>query len=120
MFLTKDILSPLQLKRISDHKYSSSGRTLMDPIVQPFWNWLVQKLPLWLAPNLMTVMGLFINILTSIILICYSPDGTREVTYTTFLECICFYDIGEIPFSCYIVFKYPFVTDLYCNNEIHF
>lgn len=121
MFLTKDILSPLQLKRISDHKYSSSGRTLMDPIVQPFWNWLVQKLPLWLAPNLMTVMGLFINILTSIILICYSPDGTREVTYTTFLECICFYDtIGEIPFSCYIVFKYPFVMDLCCNNEIHF
>ncbi|KFM82416.1 Cholinephosphotransferase 1, partial [Stegodyphus mimosarum] len=78
MFLTRDILSPVQLKRLSDHKYSSSGRTLLDPIVQPFWNWLVQKLPLWLAPNLMTISGLLINILTSVILICYSPDATQE------------------------------------------
>lgn len=87
MFLTRDILSPIQLKRLSDHKYSSSGRTLLDPIVQPFWNWLVLKLPLWLAPNLMTVTGLFINILTSVILICYSPDGTLEAPRWTFVFC---------------------------------
>lgn len=80
MFLTKDILSPIQLKRLTDHQYCYTGRTLLDPIVQPFWNWLVLKLPLWLAPNLMTIGGLFINILTSLILICYSPDGTHEVS----------------------------------------
>lgn len=88
MFLTKDILSPQQLKRLSDHKYSSSGRTLMDPVVQPFWNWLVLKLPLWLAPNLMTISGLFINILTSVILFCYSPDATDEVFEAGFLICL--------------------------------
>ncbi|XP_055941537.1 cholinephosphotransferase 1-like isoform X1 [Argiope bruennichi] len=87
MFLTKDILSPVQLKRLSDHRYSSSGRTLLDPIVQPFWNWLVLKLPLWLSPNLMTISGLMINILTSLILICYSPDGTQEAPRWAFIFC---------------------------------
>ncbi|CAL1281986.1 unnamed protein product [Larinioides sclopetarius] len=87
MFLTKDILSPVQLKRLSDHRYSSSGRTLLDPIVQPFWNWLVLKLPLWLSPNLMTISGLIINILTSLILICYSPDGTQEAPRWAFVFC---------------------------------
>ncbi|XP_054722495.1 cholinephosphotransferase 1-like [Uloborus diversus] len=87
MFLTRDILSPIQLKRLSDHKYNSSGRTLLDPIVQPFWNWLVLKLPLWLAPNLMTITGLLINILTSVILIGYSPDGTQEAPRWTFVLC---------------------------------
>ncbi|XP_015925446.1 choline/ethanolaminephosphotransferase 1 isoform X2 [Parasteatoda tepidariorum] len=87
MFLTKDILTPFQLKRLSDHRYNSCGRTLLDPIVQPFWNWAVLKLPLWLAPNLMTIAGLLINILTSLILICYSPDGLKEAPRWGFVLC---------------------------------
>ncbi|GIY05052.1 hypothetical protein CEXT_526051, partial [Caerostris extrusa] len=55
MFLTKDILSPIQLKRLSDHRYSSTGRTLLDPIVQPFWNWLA---PRWAF--VLCAVGLFI------------------------------------------------------------
>lgn len=69
------LLSPAQLKRLSEHKYSCTNVSLLDPFLQPWWCWLVSKTPLWLAPNLITVVGLIINILTTLILISYSPDG---------------------------------------------
>lgn len=63
------LLSANQLKRLADHKYSCNSCSLLDPLLQPWWCWLLSKLPLWLAPNLITVVGLIINIATSIILI---------------------------------------------------
>ncbi|XP_055383418.1 cholinephosphotransferase 1 isoform X3 [Condylostylus longicornis] len=69
------ILSPAQLKRLSEHKYSCTSVSLLDPFLQPWWCWLVSKTPLWLAPNLITIVGLIVNIVTTIILILYSPDG---------------------------------------------
>lgn len=63
------ILTPVQLKRLSEHKYASTNVSLLDPILQPWWCWLVSKVPLWLAPNLITIIGLAINILTTLILI---------------------------------------------------
>lgn len=80
IFSSSDIMTPIQLKKLSEHKYSSSGTTLLDPLLQPFWNWLVTKLPLWLAPNFMTIMGLIITIVTTLILVYYSPDAQQEVS----------------------------------------
>lgn len=65
------ILSSGQLKRLSEHKYSCTSISLLDPILQPWWRWLVSRVPLWLAPNLITIVGLIINILTTLILIGY-------------------------------------------------
>ncbi|GLH13297.1 Choline/ethanolaminephosphotransferase 1 [Gryllus bimaculatus] len=79
MFLYKErLLSPGQLKRLSEHKYSFTSTSLLDSLLQPWWNWLVSKLPLWLAPNLITVWGLIVNILTTLILVWYSPDAKEE------------------------------------------
>lgn len=80
MIFTKEkILSPGQLKRLGDHKYSYSSTSLLDSVLQPWWNWLTSKLPLWLAPNLITVSGLIVNVVTSLILVWYSPDAKQEV-----------------------------------------
>ncbi|XP_077560965.1 cholinephosphotransferase 1-like isoform X5 [Haemaphysalis longicornis] len=87
IFSSSDILSPQQLKRLSEHKYSCSGASFMDPFMQPFWNWVTSKCPLWLAPNLMTLSGLFVNIVTSLILVYYSPTATQEVPRWAFLLC---------------------------------
>lgn len=70
------VLSNAQLKNLSDHKYSSGGSTLLDPVFQPYWRWLVEQMPLWLAPNLITTIGLIINISTCSILFLYSPNAT--------------------------------------------
>ncbi|XP_049860507.1 choline/ethanolaminephosphotransferase 1 isoform X1 [Schistocerca gregaria] len=78
LFYKEKLLSAGQLKRLSDHKYSCSSASLLDPLLQPWWNWLVSKLPIWLAPNLITVSGLIVNILTTLILIYYSADAKTE------------------------------------------
>ncbi len=75
------ILSNYQLKNLDEHKYSSGGSTLLDPYFQPFWRWLVEQMPLWLAPNTITVIGLIINVITSTILIFYSPNATDHVIF---------------------------------------
>ncbi|XP_023723077.1 choline/ethanolaminephosphotransferase 1 isoform X6 [Cryptotermes secundus] len=78
MFYKDKLLSPAQLKRLSDHKYSCSSISLVDPLLQPWWNWLVSKTPLWIAPNLITILGLIVNIITTLILVWYSPDAKAE------------------------------------------
>ena len=34
-----------------------------------YWNWLVTFCPMWVAPNLITIVGLVINIVTSAVLV---------------------------------------------------
>lgn len=63
------LLSAAQLKRLGDHKYSCSSSSLLDAALQPWWSWLVLRLPLWLAPNLITTIGLAVNVFTSLILV---------------------------------------------------
>ncbi|XP_076295290.1 choline/ethanolaminephosphotransferase 1 bbc isoform X4 [Lasioglossum baleicum] len=77
-FYKEKLLSPGQLKRLSEHKYSCTTNSLLDGLLQPWWNWLVSKVPLWLAPNLITILGLIVNILTTLILVYYSPDARTE------------------------------------------
>ncbi|XP_069963892.1 choline/ethanolaminephosphotransferase 1 isoform X6 [Bactrocera oleae] len=69
------VLSAQQLKKLSEHKYACTSSSLLDPWLQPWWNWLVSMTPLWLAPNLITIIGLIVNIVTTLILVSYSPDG---------------------------------------------
>ena len=75
----KPILSSSQLKRLNDHKYSCTSSSLLEPFLQPWWNWVVSQLPVWLAPNLITITGLAVNIITSLVLIYLNPDGKQEV-----------------------------------------
>ncbi|XP_023171218.2 cholinephosphotransferase 1 isoform X2 [Drosophila hydei] len=81
------ILSPQQLRKLSEHKYSCFSASLLDPLLQPWWNWLVSQTPLWLAPNLITIVGLILNIVTTLILICYSPNGVEPPPRWTCLLC---------------------------------
>lgn len=114
MFYKDKLLSPAQLKRLNDHKYSCSSISLVDPLLQPWWNWLVSKTPLWIAPNLITILGLIVNILTTLILVWYSPDAKIEV-------CVCpTYTVHEINtvtswlvmWHSYHIEMYPFFVNV--------
>ncbi|KAK2834666.1 hypothetical protein Q7C36_015367 [Tachysurus vachellii] len=78
-------LSPAQLKRLEQHKYSASGRSLLEPPCQIYWNWLVEQIPVWLAPNTLTITGLIINVFTTIILVFYCPTATEEAPSWAFI-----------------------------------
>lgn len=74
------VMNDIQLKRLSEHKYSAQCTSLLDPIFQIWWRWLVEQMPLWLAPNLLTLLGFVANLIPSLILIYYCPRAVGEVS----------------------------------------
>lgn len=72
-------LSRHQLKRLEEHRYQSAGRSLLEPLMQRYWEWLVGRVPSWIAPNLITIIGLSINICTTVLLVFYCPTATEQV-----------------------------------------
>lgn len=77
--LPEPVLSRHQLKRLEEHRYSSSGRSLLEPSMQRYWEWLVHRMPPWIAPNLITIVGLATNIFTTLVLVYYCPTATEQV-----------------------------------------
>lgn len=72
-----EVLTEQELRRLREHKYASEGTTLFDPVMQEFWKWLVEYCPLWVAPNLVTIVGLAMNIGTSVLLM-IETNGAKE------------------------------------------
>ena len=59
MFKTK-YLSKQALANLKEYKYKSGEYSILDNMLTPFWNWFVTFIPMWLAPNLVTLLGLFL------------------------------------------------------------
>ncbi|XP_056093886.1 choline/ethanolaminephosphotransferase 1b isoform X2 [Rhinichthys klamathensis goyatoka] len=85
--LPAPVLSRHQLKRLEEHRYSSSGRSLLEPIMQRYWEWLVGRMPPWIAPNLITIVGLATNIFTTLVLVYYCPTATEQAPLWAYLLC---------------------------------
>ncbi|XP_077994964.1 choline/ethanolaminephosphotransferase 1-like [Glandiceps talaboti] len=85
--MATEVLSAVQLKRLSEHKYSSQGTSILEPTMQIFWRWLVEKVPESIAPNTITSIGLLINIATSLVLYMYCPTATEEAPCWVYLIC---------------------------------
>jgi hypothetical protein len=74
------VLSESQLKKLAKHKYNAVVETLLDPYLQVWWKWFIEKfIPLWLAPNTITILGLLINLITTLVLVYFSPQARSEV-----------------------------------------
>lgn len=73
------VLNESQLKRIAKHKYNASCTTILDPYMQVWWCWFVQRLPMWMAPNTITILGLLVNMFTTLVLVYFSPHARSEV-----------------------------------------
>lgn len=61
-------------------RYSSAGRSLLEPLMQRYWEWLVARIPSWIAPNLITIIGLATNVFTTLVLVYYCPTATEQVS----------------------------------------
>lgn len=76
-------LSVSQLRGIKDHKYSAQGISICDQLFQKFWTSLVNYVPLWVAPNLITFVGLIVNLATTLPIIISDPNCLGEVSATS-------------------------------------
>jgi choline/ethanolamine phosphotransferase len=61
----------------------------------------VSLFPLWVAPNLITIIGLAINILTALVLMISCPTATERPPWWATLQCAAglflYQTLGEFP-----------------------
>ena len=56
-FFKRNYLSNQALTNLKNYKYVSGEYSIMDHVLTPFWNASVKLLPMWLAPNVVTLIG---------------------------------------------------------------
>ncbi|KAF2069884.1 hypothetical protein CYY_008794 [Polysphondylium violaceum] len=61
-------------ENIKNYKYSCSDNSISNMIMQPFWNWSVNFLPMSLAPNSVTSIGLLSIIISYLVTLYYMPE----------------------------------------------
>ncbi|CAI5452979.1 unnamed protein product [Caenorhabditis angaria] len=72
------LLTQEELQRLDEHVYSAVDTSWLDELcMKEFWNRVVEYYPLWVAPNLLTLVGLIINLTTVLILSFYCPTATE-------------------------------------------
>jgi len=81
-YYTSDaLLHQSQKARLSEHKYNSVDVSWLDELcMKKFWDSVVALYPLWLAPNLITLIGLVVNLCTVLILSYYCFSATEVVS----------------------------------------
>jgi len=62
-------LSRWELENITKYKYETNPATPLDKIFDPWWNFLVNRLPWWVSPNLITLCGIVVPVLVFLYLI---------------------------------------------------
>ena len=83
------------------YKYSGGDKSILYRfVINPFCNWLVNYLPKWLAPNVITVSGFFFNLFNLILTIFYT--GLKGGDPIPSWVCI----VCAISYTTYIIFDY--------------
>ena len=74
-----ELLNSAQLRRLEEDCYCGVGESLFQPPLQIYYTWLLQWIPLWMAPNTITLIGLAINLVPTLVLIFCCPTVKEEV-----------------------------------------
>ncbi|CAH1244463.1 CEPT1 [Branchiostoma lanceolatum] len=78
----KPVLSEAQLKRLKEYKFKAEGASLLDiNVLKVFWGYLVEHIPMWVAPNVISFLGLAALVITTFPLFLYCPTATEEVPW---------------------------------------
>ena len=60
--------------------------TYLDNVLNRFWTYSVQFLPIWMAPNLVTMIGTGVMMFTTVVQLYYAPHFAE--TCPTWVRCI--------------------------------
>ncbi|KAI5864790.1 CDP-alcohol phosphatidyltransferase [Durotheca rogersii] len=70
-----ECISDDALTHLRSYKYSSVDKSPVSYyILRPYWNAFVELLPLWLAPNMVTLIGFFFILANIALLVIFMPD----------------------------------------------
>lgn len=72
---SRELISEDALIHLKSYKYSSVDKSPFSYyVLRHYWNWFVEYLPLWLAPNLVTLLGFLAILLNVGLLLLMVPD----------------------------------------------
>ena len=78
------------IEAIANHKYKAGHYTFLDNLLNPIWTWLTNLLPMWLAPNAVTMLGGLHCALSYFTTWYYSPNfATPLPDWVVFLSGYC-------------------------------
>eukprot|EP00164_Ancoracysta_twista_P001454 GFYU01001894.1.p1 GENE.GFYU01001894.1~~GFYU01001894.1.p1 ORF type:complete len:399 (-),score=101.14 GFYU01001894.1:39-1133(-) len=80
-------ISAQGLEAIANHKYVSGGYSWLDNKFNPFWVACVELLPMWLAPNLVTLIGLLCVISSYAVIMVHAPTLTEACPSWVYFFC---------------------------------
>ncbi|GMR59264.1 hypothetical protein PMAYCL1PPCAC_29459, partial [Pristionchus mayeri] len=80
------ILRKDQLDNLATHKYSAVDTSWLDDLcMKKFWDQFVLLYPTWLAPNLITLVGLLVNALCVFVFSWYCPTASEAAPNWVYL-----------------------------------
>lgn len=84
---TDCLLTDQELKRLREHKYSAVDNSWLDELcMKRWWEFVITLCPMWIAPNLITWIGLVINLITVLILSSFSYSATEPAPSWAYLQ----------------------------------
>jgi phosphatidylglycerophosphate synthase len=86
-------LGTSEVQGLRAYRYKGSASSFLDvKVLGPFWTWLVEWVPLWVAPNLITLLGLVILLSSTIIIQLQTQTLQEEVpAWSWYLLAICLF-----------------------------
>jgi ethanolaminephosphotransferase len=67
------------LKRIQEHEYVSGSYTIIDNLMQPWWEFVAKLVPHSIAPNMVTLIGLGLNVSGVCVFLYHDTTQTKEI-----------------------------------------
>ncbi|XP_055339012.1 cholinephosphotransferase 1-like [Paramacrobiotus metropolitanus] len=81
------VLNSQQLLKLKEHKYSCVNNSFLDKYLNPWWIWVELKVPVYIHANALTLVGLAVNLITTLVLVYYSPDAKISAPAWTYMLC---------------------------------
>ncbi|CAH8663811.1 unnamed protein product [Schistosoma bovis] len=79
-------LTDQMVSGLKNYKYSCVDNSPFSIyVMHPFWNWLANFYPVWLAPNLITFTGFLLTVAHYLLLCCYNPTFFSTVNVPTWV-----------------------------------
>jgi hypothetical protein len=79
MCFKRKYLSDKTLVNLKNYKYVSGEYSLFDHLFTPYWNFCVSLLPIWMAPNLVTLIGLFFMSSSALTYVYYDTTMSQDL-----------------------------------------
>ena len=101
MSLSKKYIEDEYVEKLINYKYKGGDDSIFCYyVINPFCNFIVEYFPKWLAPNLITISGWFLNFFNLLITTYYT--GLKGGDYVPFWACI----TTAIFYTTYIILDY--------------